>query len=705
LEPKKLPRKHVLSLKKRRVISLIITALIVTILLFPSQVRSLTVQISGLKGQEIIQGRSFTFYIEVKIESTERVPINSIRIIVEGPTSFTYLFPVSGGQEYYLKLEPFESIISGYSYNFGYGYGYGYYYGYGYGYFSQTPPYGYGYGYYPTLYGYGYGYGYGFYGPQTLRWKATLLNTGTLPTGEYKIKVEVNSDGVWWGGAPTEVNFFTVSPPPPPAPPIPTAEELEAMPLEEAVETIAELPPTEAASILEQVSPERATEIIVELPSERAADIMESLPIEKAVDIIESGVSLGLTENLTTVVLQMNPENTASILVEANVTLTASLLDATVEVNATGSAVIVERMIEIDLPRTVTILEEMSTESLASLIIEITELPSTPETAAKLLENMSLEKAVEVTRFIIELGRLDDLGKIFGYLSTERLNDIFEALTISERSSVMPYLTSETVAKIRQELLPLPDLTLTSITVTPSEPTAQEECGVKVLVKNIGNVKASGIIVKIEVNGITIQTQTVDDLEAGSSRTLTFSWTPTAAGDYTLKATVDPENLIKELNENNNVISTTVTVKPKELPDLTVQFQEIPEKFEVNKEYEIKVLVKNIGTAAADTFNVELTVNGARVEKKEIKGLAEGASEVLTFSWTPTAAGDYTLKATVDPENLIKELNENNNVATVSVSAIEVVPPPPFPWTTVIAAAAILIIVIIAIILVLKRKK
>lgn len=688
------PGRQRIVLKRRRVLSLIITALIIAVLLYPSQVRSLTVQITGLKGQSIVQGTTFTFYIDLKLDTSELVPIRRVKITVEGPTSFTYIFPITGGQQYYLKLEPYQSIINQVSYSFGYGYGYGYFYGYGYGYLPNVPPYGYGYGYYPP------GYGYGFLGSQILRWKATLINTGALPVGEYKIRAEIESDGIWWGGAPTEVNFFIVAPPPPP--PVPIAEEIETAPLEEAIEIILELSPEEAASVLVEVSTERVTEILVEIPTETAAEIVEELPTEKVVEVIETGVEMGLTEDLANVTVEVSPEVIAPVLLEVEVESSAALLDVMVEVNVTSSAVIVEEMLEVSLPETIEVLEEVSTESLVSLIIEITGLPATPETAAKILENMSLEKAVEATKVIILLDFVEELGKIFVHLSTERLNDIFEALTIQERTNLMPYLTAETVARIRTTLLPLPDLTLTSITVAPTEPLVQETVTVKITVKNAGNVKASGILVELKADGVPVQTSTVREIEAGKSTIVTFTWKPAEAGTYTLRAMVDPDDKIEELNEENNVISTTVTVKPKKLPDLTVQFEAVPEELEINKEHAINLLIKNIGEADSAAFAVELTVDGVSLGRKEIEGLAAGSSTTVTFTWKPTKAGDYTLKATVDPDNRIEELNEENNVATVSVKVPEIVPP--IPWAMIIAAVIIIIVIIIVAYLVLKRR-
>ena len=172
--------------------SLIVSALIIGILLFPTSIAmSVSVSIEGLQGEEIEQCQTFKFDIDLTIESGERVPISKVRVTVEGPASFTYEFdPIEGGVEPYLKLDKPKTIIDSTPYGYGYAYDYGVFYGYG-----HTS---------------GYGYGYGFHGPQTLRWRATLINTESLPAGVYKVRVEVESDGVWWGGLPTETTFQIV---------------------------------------------------------------------------------------------------------------------------------------------------------------------------------------------------------------------------------------------------------------------------------------------------------------------------------------------------------------------------------------------------------------------------------------------------------------------------------------------------------------
>jgi len=228
---------------------------------------------------------------------------------------------------------------------------------------------------------------------------------------------------------------------------------------------------------------------------------------------------------------------------------------------------------------------------------------------------------------------------------------------------------------------------------------------VNVKVKNIGRADSGRFNVKLEVDDVEVQTLPVESLSENEEVTLSFSWTPSKPDTYTLKVTVDPENLVTELNEENNQISLTVTVKPKPLPDLTVEFTGLPDEFVAGTEYEIKALIKNIGEAEAGTFSVKLEANEAAVGTVQVESLAAGSSTTASFTWKPEKAGDYTLKATVDPENLIEESDETNNTAATSVTVTS----PPVPWIVqwgpAIAIAVIIIIIVIAIVMVTKRRQ
>ncbi|NHV96171.1 MAG: hypothetical protein HA494_00035, partial [Thaumarchaeota archaeon] len=420
-------------LKRRQTLAVFLTLAIIGALLFIPQASAITVAVSGItSGETITRGevRSLTFTIT--IESGERVPIQKIRVVVDGST---YSAEPTGG-----SLDPSNAIIpsiSSPSYPAGYGYGYGYLYGYGYSY-----GYGYGYGY-----GYPYGYGYGFVGPTQIRYTA-LLYTANLGLGPHSLRVEVET-----GLQPTGVfssqtiSFTIVAPPPvPPAPPAPpSAAELEALPPEERAAKLLQVSTEDAARRVEEMSVDKAAEAIRVMNATAAAKILNLVNTTRLAAIL---TTLPLNHSAQ-VTLELKVDRAAEAVLTMNVTTAAQLIQTTVTINITRTAQIVDTMVAVNVTRAAAIVEQLPTETLVNLLVEITRLPSTPEKAAKLLDAMSLSKAVDAVKTLIASDKLQTLAQIFAHVSTPRLNDIFKQLTSAERLRALPYLDAATQARLK----------------------------------------------------------------------------------------------------------------------------------------------------------------------------------------------------------------------------------------------------------------
>jgi subtilase family serine protease len=116
------------------------------------------------------------------------------------------------------------------------------------------------------------------------------------------------------------------------------------------------------------------------------------------------------------------------------------------------------------------------------------------------------------------------------------------------------------------------DLVVTSLTWTPTNPTAPNAVTFTAVVKNQGTV-ATPAGTKIGVSFIVDGTQVnwsdtyTSSLAAGASVTLTANSGPagtaswaTTGGTHTVQGQVDDQNQIAETNENNNTLSATLTV-------------------------------------------------------------------------------------------------------------------------------------------------
>jgi hypothetical protein len=105
----------------------------------------------------------------------------------------------------------------------------------------------------------------------------------------------------------------------------------------------------------------------------------------------------------------------------------------------------------------------------------------------------------------------------------------------------------------------LPDLR--PIGITPDTMSVQQGNSIPVTVdiENTGNIDATNVVVQLFADGKKVGENTIPMITSGSMKTTIFSWSA-STGQHTLKVVVDPYNLVKESNENNNEISTPVEI-------------------------------------------------------------------------------------------------------------------------------------------------
>ena len=262
-----------------------------------------------------------------------------------------------------------------------------------------------------------------------------------------------------------------------------------------------------------------------------------------------------------------------------------------------------------------------------------------------------------------------------------------------------------------------PDLVVTDIQWSPSNPSPGNEVTFKAVVKNQGTgTSAPGVItgVQFQINGQTVSwsdTHTTP-IQPGESVTLTANWGPynkatwtAAQGAYTVTAWVDDVDRIVESNESNNMFSKNITIgssptptptttpPPSGQPDLIVtDIQWTPSNPSPGNEVTFKAVVKNQGTgvsAPGVVTGVQFQINGQTVSWSDTHTtpIQPGESVTLTANWGPNnkatwtaVQGTHTVTAWVDDVNRIAESNENNNMFSKSITIGSV--PTPTPTTT-----------------------
>jgi hypothetical protein len=109
------------------------------------------------------------------------------------------------------------------------------------------------------------------------------------------------------------------------------------------------------------------------------------------------------------------------------------------------------------------------------------------------------------------------------------------------------------------DLRPDPMVMVNDFTMDVSIPQVGDPVHIETKVFNAGNVEAESFDVVFSVDSSEITRKNID-LGAGSTKSMFWTWTPTTAGQATLTFTIDPDDDIEEILENNNQHNIVVNV-------------------------------------------------------------------------------------------------------------------------------------------------
>ena len=220
---------------------------------------------------------------------------------------------------------------------------------------------------------------------------------------------------------------------------------------------------------------------------------------------------------------------------------------------------------------------------------------------------------------------------------------------------------------------PLPDLIVTNLTSNKSQYNADETITIAASIKNQGFSSASGFYVALTSPDLPTQTKYVSSLPVGATTNVSFAYT---AAQYstdktiTVTAIADSSGAVEESNECNN--NRSASFKVLALCDLTItSLSSDKTQYEAGETVTVSATMKNIGHAPSTATSVRLTVPDIGTYSKNISALSVDASQTVTYTFTaPTSLTPklITVTALVDPDNTVKESNENNNSRTASIT-------------------------------------
>ena len=119
----------------------------------------------------------------------------------------------------------------------------------------------------------------------------------------------------------------------------------------------------------------------------------------------------------------------------------------------------------------------------------------------------------------------------------------------------------------------LPDLTVSEIKITPSDPPSEgESCNIVATITNVGGGTETRFYVSLYIDDSFVTARYIDGLDGGFSKTVSFSWTASPTVEkITIKADKNPsdanrDNKVVESDETNNELSRSVSVSKRPTP-------------------------------------------------------------------------------------------------------------------------------------------
>jgi subtilase family serine protease len=286
------------------------------------------------------------------------------------------------------------------------------------------------------------------------------------------------------------------------------------------------------------------------------------------------------------------------------------------------------------------------------------------------------------------LGRdLDGDGKIGDNEGEDYLHPVITLLVLEHRTATYPG----------------PDLSI-EVEIEKNSLIEENDVEIPVVIGNPGGLYEGMVRIGLNVDGNEASTKDVNMDASGVIRS-TINWHATE-GPHHLEIIVDPENVVKESNENNNVHEAEVDVNTR--PDLSISIGE-PRKTETENslakaslpllmllvigspkrkktifmavllvvacfsgctgpgteyeqtDYMIPIVIMNGGESPARQFDVNLFLNEEKIAALQIQEL-DGSSSVNDEIMVTVEKGEHTLKAVVDEKNYVIESDEENNV-------------------------------------------
>ncbi len=218
-----------------------------------------------------------------------------------------------------------------------------------------------------------------------------------------------------------------------------------------------------------------------------------------------------------------------------------------------------------------------------------------------------------------------------------------------------------------------PDISVSNLHVTTSNPTSLEEITVSARIANGGKTTVDGVSLELNVESqhdgstFTFPFGSCSSLAFGNHCYIQKKIKVNRGGYYSLSANVKfMLATATDTNLSNKTATSAMSVNGK--PDLIICRYE-KKYVKIGHYTPFNFNVKNVGDATSPKTTVRIDIPGKGTETCTVPSLIAGSENLChTNSWMWLLPGQFWVTAEVDPDNNVDERVENNNLSSIRMT-------------------------------------
>jgi subtilase family serine protease len=221
---------------------------------------------------------------------------------------------------------------------------------------------------------------------------------------------------------------------------------------------------------------------------------------------------------------------------------------------------------------------------------------------------------------------------------------------------------------------PLPDLALVSASLSAASYRDGETGAVAIDVSNLGVNYTGDLVVRLvdATLNLTLASAALPPVAHNGTQHLTLEFTASGPilGAHAVLALVDPEDLLDEATELNNVVTLNFTLQRAAAPNLVVTRLTVsPATPTQGDTVRFEAEVSNTGTAAAAATRLSFLHGTSSLGDLPVPALETGASAVVSVDWNTSQLTSLSalVTAQADSSGILSELDEGDNHQTLTV--------------------------------------